>query len=148
MAGGRTYSRGDLVHAQASVQLPIGRYSLWDSANLSGELAADLVTQAYTDTAPLDRFAMKMRLLAEPHYFQVLPNLDLTIPIGLGYNLSGESYSYYAQNAGTGDFQIGVSALYRSTWRASLVLTGFMGSPMHQPLADRNFIGLSLERTF
>lgn len=148
MAGGRTYISGDLVHAQASVQLPIQRSSIWDSADLSGEIAADIVANAYTEAAPLDRFAMKMRLLVQPHYFQVLPNLDLTIPVGLGYNLTGEGYSYYAQNAGAGDFEIGISALYRSTWKASLVLTGFIGSPARQPLADRNFIAFTLERTF
>ena len=148
MAGGRTYIRGDLVHAQASVQLPIERSGLWDSADLSGEVAADAVTNAYTEAEPLDRFAMKMRLLAEPHYFQVLPNLDLTVPVGLGYNLTGHGLSYYAQNGGAGDFEIGVSALYRSTWKASLVLTQFIGAPAHQPLADRNFIAFTLERSF
>jgi len=145
---GQTYVRGDLLHAQASLQLPIQRTGMWDSADLSLELAADAVTHTYTDGASPDRFAMKMRLLFEPHYFQVLPNLDLTVPAGLGYNLTGQGFSYYVQNGGTGDFQIGVSALYRSTWRASLMLTGFIGGPGEQPLADRDFIALTLERTF
>lgn len=148
MAGGRTYISGDLVHAQASVQLPIERSGIWDRADLSAELATDAITNAYTDAAPLNRFAMRLRVLFEPHYFQLVPNLDLTIPVGLGYNLTGRGYSYYAQDGGTGDFKIGVSALYRSTWKTSLVLTGFIGSPSRQPLVDRNFIVFNLERTF
>ena len=84
----------------------------------------------------------------EPHYFQVLPNLDLSLPIGLGYNLTGRSFSYYAQNGGTGDFEVGVSALYQSVWKASLTMTGFIGAPDRQPLADRDIIAFSVERTF
>jgi hypothetical protein len=147
-AGARTYFKGDLLHVQASAQLPIGQTAVWDTADLSMEVAADDVTDAY-DSGPLaDRFAMKTRILIEPHYFQVLPNLDLTFPAGAGYNFTGHSFSYYAQTEGAGDFQIGVSALYRSVWKASLTMTGFIGSPLRQPLADRDFIALSLERTF
>jgi hypothetical protein len=60
----------------------------------------------------------------------------------------GHSFTYYAQNGGTGDFEIGVSALYQSVWKASLRVTGFTGSPAAQPLADRDIITFSVERTF
>jgi hypothetical protein len=148
-AGARNYIKGDLFHAQASAQLPVGQTSVWDTADLSMEVAADDVTDTVGGTAsPAERFAMKARVLIEPHYFQVLPNLDLTFPAGVGYNFIGHSFSYYAQTEGAGDFQIGVSALYRSAWKASLTMTGFIGSPLRQPLADRNFVAFSLERTF
>jgi hypothetical protein len=144
------YLRGDLLHVQASAQLPIQKTDAWDSANLSLEVAADDITAVNGDATAtyLERFAMKTRLLFEPHYFQVLPNLDLTVPLGLGYNLTGKSFTYYAQNGGTGDFEIGVSAVYRSVWKASLTMTGFIGAPDRQPLADRDIISFSVERTF
>ncbi|HEX3755024.1 MAG TPA: DUF1302 family protein [Rhizomicrobium sp.] len=143
------YVRSDLLHVQASDQMAIGRSDVWDSADLSAELAAEDVTEIDKGrTASLDRFAMRARLMFEPHYFQVFPNLDLTIPVGIGYNLTGHSFSYYAQNGGAGDFEIGVSALYRSAWKASVMMTAFVGSPKQQPLADRNMIVMSLERTF
>jgi hypothetical protein len=144
------YLRGDLLHVQASAQLPVGKSDVWDGANLSMEVAADDVTAVggNTSATSLERFAMKARLLFEPHYFQVLPNLDLTLPIGVGYNVTGRGFTYYAQNGGTGDFEIGVSALYRSVWKASLMTTGFIGAPDRQPLADRGTIAFSVERTF
>jgi hypothetical protein len=144
------YLRGDLLHVQASAQMPVGKTDAWDSANLSMEMAADDVTGISGDAtaASLERFAAKARLMFEPHYFQVLPNLDLTVPMGVGYNLTGKSFTYYAQNGGTGDFEIGVSALYRSVWKASLMMTGFIGAPDRQPLADRDIIAFSVERTF
>jgi hypothetical protein len=144
-----TYVRGDLLHVQASARLPLGASALWDTADLSAEIAADDVTSTPSyGASPPDRFAMRARLLIEPHYFQVLPNLDITLPAALGTNLTGHGFSYYEQNAGTGDFQLGVSALYQSVWKASLTLTGFIGSPLRQPLADRDFIALRLERSF
>ena len=144
------YLKGDLLHIQASAQQPIAKTDAWDSANLSLEVAADDVTGVNGNAAAttLERFAAKARLLFEPHYFQVLPNLDLTVPLGIGYNLTGKSFNYYAQNGGTGDFEIGVSAVYRSVWKASLIMTGFIGAPNRQPMADRDIIGFSVERTF
>ncbi len=52
------------------------------------------------------------------------------------------------QKAGAGDVEAGVSAAYNSVWKASLTLTCFFGAPTHQALADRNFVAISLERTF
>jgi hypothetical protein len=144
------YLKGDLVHLQVSAEVPMGMSDLWNSANLNLEVAADEASSlnAYPGATSLEPFAMRARFLFEPHYFQVLPNLDLNVPIGVGYNVTGHSFTYYAQNGGTGDFEIGVRAIYQSTWKASLMLTGFIGSPHRQPLADRDIIGLSLERTF
>jgi hypothetical protein len=114
------------------------------------EVAADEVSSLNGSAlgTSLERFAMKARFLFEPRYFQVLPNLDLSVPIGMGYNVTGRSFTYYAQNGGTGDFEVGVRAIYQSAWKASLMITGFVGSPRRQPLADRNIIAFSLERTF
>ena len=144
------YLKGDLLHVQASAQLPVGESQVWDGANFSMEMAADDITavRGNTSATALERFAAKARLMFEPHYFQVLPNLDLTVPVGVGYNLTGRGFTYYAQNGGTGDFEIGVSALYRSVWKASLIMTGFIGAPDRQPLADRDIIAFSVERTF
>src|SRR6185437_2269506 len=136
------YADGDLLHIQASTRQPLGRSALWEAADLSAEIAADDVTGTETAT-PIDRFGLRTRLLFEPHYFQVLPNLDVTLPITLGYNLTGDGFSYYEQIEGTGDFQLGVSALYQSAWKGSLTFTGFIGSPLRQPLADRDFLALT-----
>ncbi len=149
--GQRTYVKGDAIHAQLSATTTVGRGSIWDSADLSAEVAADDVVGITTGAIAPGRwygFAAKARFLVEPHYFQVLPNVDLTVPVGLGYNLTGHSLNYYAQNAGAGDFEIGVSATYLSVWKANLTLTEFIGTTDQQPLADRAFVLISVERTF
>jgi hypothetical protein len=35
-----------------------------------------------------------------------------------------------------------------SVWKIDLTLTSFIGAPSRQPLADRDFLLLGLERTF
>ena len=94
------------------------------------------------------RFALKARARIEPHYFQVLPNLEVGGVAELGLNIAGRSFTYYAQNSGTGDFRIGVSGTYLSAWKAGISYVGFIGASTRQPLADRDFVLLNLERTF
>ena len=151
-AGGYAgYVRGDLMHVQLSDSLALGAGALWDKADLSLEFAADQVMGAYAAAASDPSWsdsATRARILFEPHFFEVAPGLTLTTPVSIGYNISGRGYNYYAQNAETGDFQLGARLLYRSAWKASLMFQGYIGSPASQPLADRGFISLSLERTF
>ncbi|MDE1150320.1 MAG: DUF1302 family protein [Azospirillaceae bacterium] len=144
------YVRGDVVHGQLSLTTALGRFGLWDSADVNAEAVVDDVVGLARDDGigQWRQAATKARVLFEPHYFQVLPNLDLTVPLGLGYNLTGHSLSYYAQNAGAGDLTVGVTAAYRSVWKANLTLTHYIGAPSQQPLADRDFLALGLERTF
>lgn len=146
------YAAGDTLHAQISAAMSLGPNPAWNSTDLSIEAAAnDLleVTQyARALNRTRDRFAVSVRMLAQPHYFEVLPNLDVTVPIGLGYNLAGQSSVDYTQNGGTGDVEAGFSAVYRTVWKASLTATVYFGSPVGQALADRDFIMFRVERTF
>ena len=150
-ARGPYYARGDTLHTQISVVTELAETSVWDRADAAAEIASDHILGVTSPTAgapSFSRFALKARARIEPHYFQVLPNLDLTAVAELGFNLAGHSFTYYAQNSGTGDFRIGVSGTYLSAWKAGLSYIGFLGAPSRQPLADRGFMMLSLERTF
>ncbi len=149
---GNAYAEGDALHAQVSSTTTLAPTRAWNSADLSVEAAANdilSVTQDYDALAPSQsNFAMNVRVLFEPHYFEVSPNLDIGVPIGFGYNVVGRSNADYAPNAGAGDFEAGLSATYLSVWKANLGLTLFLGGASSQPLADRNFVSFSLERTF
>ena len=143
------YATADTWHSQMSVDTALAASSLWDRADATIEVATDDIIDLPSSTeGGFSRFAMKARARLEPHYFQVLPNLDVTGIAELGYNLTGRGFTYYAQNGGTGDFRLGVSGTYLSAWKAGLIYTGFIGRPSRQPLADRGFVTLSLERTF
>lgn len=145
------YAKGDTLHTQISLVTELGETSVWDRADAAVEIATDHVLSltGINPGEPLySSFAMKARARFEPHYFQVLPNLDMIGIAELGYNLAGHSFTSYAQNSGSGDFRLGASGIYLSAWKASVTYTGFLGAPSRQPLADRDFAMLSLERTF
>jgi Protein of unknown function (DUF1302) len=149
-AGG--YAAGDTLHAQVSSTTEFGPAALWDSAEFGTEVAANGRLAVTANPAALDphrdRFALSLRALFEPRYFQVLPNLDLGVPIGVGYNAIGRSSVLESQYAGSGDFEIGLDGTYRTVWKAGISVTAFLGSAYHQPFADRDFVRLTLERSF
>ena len=109
------------------------------------------------------RDATALRLLLEPTYRQVLPGLDLSVPIGLGYSPKGSrsrALGPALPPENGGDFSIGLSGSYLDVWRFSLAYTHYFGpeAPIlkgvppafsyGQFLRDRDFVALSLRRTF
>ncbi len=150
--GGGGYARGNTLHGQVSSATTLPPSAAWDSANLDLEVAADytlgMTKNSMVANLPAERFSPSVRALLEPHYFEVMPGLDLTLPVGFGYNDLGQYGDSYTSRPGGSDFEAGVEATYRSVWKASLAVTYFLGSPASQPLADRSFISFSLERTF
>ncbi len=146
------YPVGDTLHAQVSTVSLLRASDWWNGAALSLELAAndrlDIVKNASALAPGRDPFAMAVQATFEPQYFQVLPSLDISIPIALGYGLIGRSSIDSSDNAGAGNFGIGISATYRSVWETKFALTEFLGAPAHQPFADRGFLSLSIQRTF
>jgi hypothetical protein len=146
------YAAGDTLHGQVSSIADFGPAQLWDSAELSAEVAANyrlsITANEHAFDTSRDRFALSFRALFEPRYFQVLPNLDISVPLGIGYNAIGRSSIEDTQYFGSGDVEFGVAGTYRSEWRASLTLTSYFGSAKRQPISDRDFLLISIERTF
>jgi len=144
-------AEGDTLHAQLSSETEFAPQRLWDGAALSVEVAANDLMAVTGDKAALDRtrdrFALSLRAQFEPRWFEVLPHLDISVPVSLGCNALGRSSVIDTQYAGSGDVEVGVAASWRSEWRASLTLTSYFGSPYRQPLADRDFVLVSVERT-
>jgi hypothetical protein len=179
------FAVGDSAHLQVSGIYVLQPSSLWQGGALLGELAYNhrlRVTKDIFAIGPggtnaglggLDlnttKGAFALRLLFEPQYFQVMPGVDLSVPIGLGYNFGGRSSTVFNFAGGTseaGDYSIGVKGTWQNTWRMALTYSDFFGkaktftetlvpgagSPRQltfgQTLADRAFLAFSLSRTF
>jgi hypothetical protein len=147
-----SYAVGDTLHAQVSSVSTLAPAPWWDSADLSVEVAANdrlsITSGASEFASNRDRFAAAVRAVFEPRYFQVLPSLDISSPIGLGYDAVGRSSTDASMNGGAGDVEIGATATYRTVWEGSLTFTHFFGPASRQPFVDRDFVSLSLQRTF
>lgn len=165
------YPVGNTAHAQLSAIHVLERSALWDGGLFLGEIAWHRrlsVTKNATQIDPnTTRDASALRLLFSPTYYQALPGLDLSVPVGLGINLSGRSSVLPLFNGGwgpgVGDVNIGLSGEYLQAWKFGLTYTHYIGSAapvtaldasnnlyytFKQSLKDRNFIALSVQRTF
>lgn len=146
------FAVGDTLHAQVSAITTFAPSKFWDGANLSAEIAANRVLNVTRNRTARDlsrnTFAAAARGVFEPQYFNVFPGADISLPIGFGYGLVGNSAVDGAQNAKAGDAEFGVRMLYRAVWEASLTLTRYFGAPARQSFADRHYVSFSIRRTF
>jgi hypothetical protein len=146
------YALGNTLHSQVSSDTTFTASSIWERADFAVELAANERLDVTRNPAALDpaadRFAMAFHANFTPQYFEVLPGLDLGVPLGFGYGLVGNSSVDDTQNAHAGNFEIGLAATYRAIWQGNLTFTHFIGDPVHQQLADRDFIAFTVQRTF
>ncbi|WP_397448933.1 DUF1302 domain-containing protein [Pseudomonas sp. NA-150] len=159
------YPVGNTFHAQVSAISVLAGSSLWDGATLLGEVAYNRVTSVDKNRDQLDpnvtTNASSLRMLFTPEYFQVFPGVDMTVPVGIGYGINGNTAVLGTgfSPEGGGDVSLGLQFDYRKTWRGGLSFTHYYGSAGgivdatqalsgDQVYADRDFVAISLQRTF
>ncbi|PXW97518.1 uncharacterized protein DUF1302 [Sphaerotilus hippei] len=162
-SGNPLYAVGKSAHAQVNWIASIGPTFLAREADFVGEVAWNRRLSISKNAAALNpnasRDAANLRVVFEPKYRQVLPGLDLSVPVGVGYGLWGNSSTVGAfMGAGTGDVSIGVNGAYLDVWRFGLNLTHYMGPAgpfienghrsFKQYYADRDYLSFNLRRTF
>jgi hypothetical protein len=165
------YAVGNTAHANLSAIYVMNGGPLWNGGALLAELAWNRRLSIKRNPASLDphttRDATGMRVLFTPEYFQVAPGIDLGVPIGIGYAISGRSSTGVRFAGGAehgGDLSIGMNFDYRKSLKFGFNLVHFFGaggtfiSPNAQPQdtvlqyrqtnKDRSFLAFSLQRTF
>ena len=161
------YAVGSTAHINASTIWTLPQNPLFKEGSLVGEVAWNRVLSCDTQCARVaptaTRDAVALRMVIEPTYRQVLPGLDLGVPIGVGYVPKGSRSM--ALGAGGlppengGDVTIGLNGLYQAVWKFGLNYTHYYGPKgpflnaanaysYKQGLADRDFFSLSVSRTF
>jgi hypothetical protein len=169
-SGNPAYAVGNTAHVNLSAIFVMPTTPWFQGASLLGELAWNRATSVkYRGSLDPNttRDATSARVIFEPAYYQVADGLDLSIPIGLGYNIDGRSRAIFNFNGGSahgGDFNIGVNATWRQDWKIGFSYVRFLGSagtflknnpatdtPMlsyAQPLKDRDYLSFNLKRAF
>ncbi|MDI1245360.1 MAG: DUF1302 family protein, partial [Rhodoferax sp.] len=166
-----TPATGRTAHVNFSWMAVFGPSFVAREAIFLGEVAWNRVLEAKDPDGTLDagrtRDASIVRVLYTPTYRQVVTGLDLSVPIGLGFTLNGNSSitpSWGAKH--TGDFSIGLEGAYLDVWRFALNYQHYFGNAMpfadYSPAAnggpvifgignsyrDRDYVSFSLRRTF
>lgn len=179
------FAVGRTAHLQLSGIYVLQPSALWKGGSVLAELAYNRrlkVTKDIFAIGPggsnvglggLDpngtKGAWALRVLVEPQYFQVLPGLDLSVPIALGWNFGGRSSAInnFAGGASeAGDLSVGVRGRYQNEWNVSLTWTDYFGkartftetlvpgaaAPRQlsyaQSLKDRSYLAFAVSRTF
>lgn len=158
------YAVGESLHAQVSVLATLPSSFIANEASLVAEVAWHIRQSVDKNPEALDPGAGKeglgIRLLYEPTYRQVLPGLDLSVPIGVSYFPKGNSsvLTNFGPDKG-GDVSVGISGLLDQVWRVGLNYTHFYGDEdtlldvdsyytYGQTMRDRNFFSFTASRTF
>ena len=162
---------GNTAHANLSALYVMPTNSLFEGGVWLAELGWNRALSCTLNCSNVDpnttRDASSMRLIFAPDYYQVINGLDISIPVGLGYGLSGRSRAVFKFNGGVehgGDFSIGVNGTYQQVWKGGVNYVHYLGSatpflipdpatgnPMlsyGQSLADRDNISLYIKRSF
>jgi hypothetical protein len=161
---------GRTAHLNLSTLATFGPSFLARESSLVAEIAWNRVLHRNDPDGELDagrtRDATALQLIFTPSYRQVLPGLDLNVPIGLRYTLDGHSAVTVWDARGAGSANVGLEGNYLGVWQFALNYTRFIGKPVPfvdfspaatggspifghgNPLADRDFVALTLRRTF
>lgn len=162
-----SYPVGNSAHFNLSTLASFGPSVIAREASLVGELAWNRLTRIGKHAALLDpgatRDAWGMRMVYTPSYRQVLPGLDINVPVGLSYFPKGRSsvITAFGSDKG-GDLSVGVNGEYMNVWNFGLNYTHFYGAEgnstvVHgqgsiftykQNFKDRDFVSLTVRRTF
>lgn len=158
------YAVGETAHLQFSWIASLGPNFLARESSFVGEIAWNQRVKVTKNPQMLnpnaDKSATAMRVVFSPSYRQVLPGLDLTPSVGLGYTWGKSSAvgPSFGPDKG-GDLNLGLGAVYLGKWNANLSYVRFLGpegptldnannAQFKQALKDRDFISLSLRTTF
>jgi hypothetical protein len=166
------YARGRTAHVNLSWLSTLSPSFLAREATLIGEVAWNRALSVDDPAHTLDelrtRDASALQVIYSPTYRQALPGLDISVPVGLRYALHGNS-SITGQSWGarhTGSATLGLDGTYQGVWQLAINYNKYLGKtepfvnyqPLltggqavyssGNPLADRDYLSLSIRRTF
>ena len=161
------YGVGRTAHVNISTLWTLPASFLAREASLTAEAMWNRVLSVQKNPLAIDpnstRDAWALRAVLEPTYRQVLPGLDISVPIGIGWSPAGSRSRASGPGLpadGGGDLTLGIKGSYLDVWRPSISYTHFYGRAgammtgatpafsYQQFMKDRDFIALSISRTF
>lgn len=172
-AGDTLGARGDTWHALVNFLYMFGRTPLYDKATVLTEFTWNRLDHVSSHpelfkwgggNTDVDR-AMKDfiggQLNFEPTWFQVLPGVDLSMPLSGFMGLVGNSCVVSGGTKNSGTYSAGITADIFQKYKANLSYIGFFGplstdatgtiqtgNGPYTALKDRNMVTLTLKATF
>jgi len=166
--GDPAYPLGRTAHLNISWTMLMPKAAFWDGSALVGEFAANKVLSQEdvrtvipgavpAGTSKVDDTRAKqssgIRVIFTPSWYQVAPGWDMSMPINVGYSFRGismidQAFPFGGSPTKSGDANLGITGTYLSKYIVNLTYTNFFGKPADNPIADRDYIRLSVQTTF
>lgn len=162
--GDAQYAIGRTAHVNLNMIASFGPNFIAQESGLVGEIAWNRLLKVTDNRNALDPNAtddgIGLKLVYTPTYRQVIPGVDLSVPVGVSYFPMGKSsvVSSFGPDNG-GDFNVGVSATYLDRVTFGLTYTHYYGPEdtnlnsaskfnFKQSLKDRDYVAFSVKTTF
>jgi hypothetical protein len=151
------YAVGRTLHYQASTIWVVPRTPLWEKAQLVAEVGGNTLLKVTRNEAARDtntsRTTFGASLQFEPGWYQVMPDLDISVPLTLAYNFNKKPSAVDPGFNGTGaarggNLSVGLKFTYANGIKGGIYYTKFVGPDGKNPFGDRDFIALNLNYSF
>jgi len=143
------YEKADVFQAQVSAISIMPQTNFYSNMQIIGEVGVNTVVGGLAGKQLLnDDTAWGGTLKASIDYYQILPLLDLNIPITYKFNPDGVSSvqgTFFEKNDSIG---VGLEFTYNAVYKMGLGYTAFLHDVEDHAKADRDFISLNLKYTF
>jgi hypothetical protein len=165
---------GDTMHGLVNALWTAGKTPLFDAASFQAELTwmqwakvtqNNAVFKGRDSYSAIDRVSKNFVGIGfnmTPTWYQVLPSVDLMMPMSYSRGLSGNAAVFVGGNKDAGNFSAGLAADIYSKYRIDLKYTGYFGKYSTNPangaaavfngvnalLSDRGWWSLTFKTTF
>ncbi|MRV70247.1 DUF1302 family protein [Duganella sp. FT92W] len=173
-AGQVSGARGNTWHGAFNLLGTMAETPVSDALNWNAELVWNHVGSikqgaafyrgraAYTGIDKPSKHYFGLTVNVTPTWFQVLPGVDMLMPVSYGRGLSGNSMVQAGGNKGAGNYSVGVAFDIRQKYRIDIKYVDFFGPAALDPatgaitsnggvtalLRDRGFLAATFKTTF
>lgn len=144
---GFSYKPFDIVQALASAIHIFGPFAFVDTSTLMFEVGMNEVLDA--ENLLKDEFAWGSTTSLSFSFFQVLPQLDMTVPVSFKHRPNGKSSLPGTFTEDQHQVSVGTDFIFRQKYEFGLKYTDFLGSAGDEDLkSDRDYLAFSFKYTF
>jgi hypothetical protein len=133
-------ARGDTIHSVLNGLVTFADSPVWDAASLGVELSYDHVVSVDKENENLYKGDSRylgidkvtpnywgFQTTFTPTWYQVLPSVDLSMPLTISQGISGHSAVASGGDVGTGTYSVGFAADFYNQYRFDLKYVDFFG---------------------
>ena len=140
------FEQGNVGQAQVAWLYSLGNNPVFDDVSFNGEVGCNRVFSFDTEDMAYSDFAWGYSLALTPKYYQIIPNLDLELPVTYKGNPSGSSPNK-TFTEGADSVAVGTTFTFRNVYKLDIKYVNYFNAKRNT-LVDRDIIGMNFKYTF